>query len=60
MKITAVTSCKGAPKVIEPLIEGSRVSAEVHKVMGAKNPRLLRAVLADKSIRKNISDEKHQ
>ncbi len=45
--ITAVTSWKGTPKAIELLIEGSRVSSEIHKEMGAKNPRLLRATTGD-------------
>ena len=36
MKITAVTTWEGTPKAIELLIEGSRMSAEVHKEMGAK------------------------
>ena len=43
---TAVTSWKGTPKAIELFIEGSRVSSEIHKEMGAKNPRLLRATTA--------------
>jgi hypothetical protein len=47
MKITAVTTWEGTPKAIELLIEGSRMSAEVHKEMGAKNPRLLRATAGD-------------
>jgi hypothetical protein len=47
MKITAVTTWEGTPKAIELLIEGSRVSAEIHKELGAKNPRLLRATTGD-------------
>ena len=44
MTVTAVTSWEGTPEAIENLVLGSKASAPVHKEMGAKNPRLWRAV----------------
>jgi len=44
MTVTAVTSWEGTPEAIENLVLGSKASAPVHKKMGAKNPRLWRAV----------------
>ena len=47
MKTTAVTIWEGTPRPVELLIEGARVSAEIHKEMGAKIPRLLCATAGD-------------
>ncbi len=42
MTIAAITIWEGTPKGIEMLVEGSKLSAPIHKEMGAKNPRLWR------------------
>ena len=47
MTVIAVTSCEGTPEAIENLIKGSKASAPIHEKMGAKNPRLWRAIAGD-------------
>ena len=42
MTIAAITIWEGTLKGIEMLVEGSKLSAPIHKEMGAKNPRLWR------------------
>ena len=44
MTVIAVTSWEGTPEAIENLVKGSKASAPVHEKMGAKNPRLWRAI----------------
>ena len=44
MSVIAVTSWEGTPEAIENLIKGSKASAPIHEKMGARNPRLWRAM----------------
>ena len=44
MTVIAVTSWEGTPEAIENLIKGSKASAPIHEKMGARNPRLWRAM----------------
>ena len=44
MTIQAETTWEGTPKALEILIEGSKQSGPIHESMGAKNPRLWRAI----------------
>ena len=44
MTIQAVTTWEGTPKALEILVEASKQSGPIHESMGAKNPRLWRAI----------------
>jgi hypothetical protein len=45
MKITAITTWEGTPAALLVLVEASKAAAEIHKGFGAKNPRLLQAMV---------------
>ncbi|MFZ8877150.1 MAG: hypothetical protein ACO2Z4_07015 [Ilumatobacteraceae bacterium] len=44
MLITQITTWEGTPAAIEAVVVGSREAAPNHEGLGAKNPRLMRAV----------------
>ena len=44
MLITQITTWEGTPAAIEAVVVGSREAAPIHEGLGAKNPRLMRAV----------------
>ena len=51
MMYTATTIWEGTPEALLKLIEASKASAPIHESLGAKNPRILQAVLGGQSDR---------